>query len=279
MFAYLTFETQPEPTWRQRLKARVRRDARVTALEERRWGLKALHMQVTFTEKQKPETRRQRVALAMEHIAARDIKTVLLPEACEYTELLQEYGLKQPESRKLLPTMCVAMLKHIVAQRGLSMGTMKVAIVAPRLNIDAVMASHKICRQVKSLSLNGGIDTELMALQLRREYGVSVLEQPSVAQHADTDVYLLFDAPSQPIPLEPRQGSLVIEVGDGWRFNPRAGVLHINGAVFHVPATVQHELPPGVDKQRVMALLAESGVFAEQELKITALTRNGQVVW
>ncbi|MCL2547440.1 MAG: hypothetical protein FWE06_09730 [Oscillospiraceae bacterium] len=271
MFAVLAFEIIPEPSWRQRLAESLKRRSRIIINPQRRWGLKALQVHITFTCRQPSQARQQLVRQALAHIAERHVTYVLLPNACEYSNLLHEYGLRQPDIRTLLPSMAAKLLFHIAEQRDVQLNERNAVVIAPRLNNQAIAAARTVCRHVKTFTLSGGIDTELMARQLRHDYGISVLEQSVTDCRADTDIFLLFDAPPQAVPLQPRPGNIVLELGSGWDIKVVESVIHIDDARYHIPQDMLRDKPPGVSKQRALALLVEAGLYTVENLQIKSL--------
>jgi len=279
MFALLTFETIPEPKWRQKFIECFRRQSRITVNIHRRWGLKTMQVHVVFTCRQTKQSRELLVRQALLHITEYDIMYVLLPKFCEYATLLNNYNMRQPDIRALLPSIAGKLLLFIAEQRGLNLDELNAAVIASRLNADSIAAVRLICRRIKSFALSGGIDTELMARQLRRNYGISVLERNQQAiSRIDTDIYLLFDAPQFAEPLRLRPGNIVIEAGNGWCIDAINGVTHIDDARYEIPEEIIRDMPPGVSKQRVLALLVESGMYAVENLKVKSLLLRGEKI-
>jgi len=267
MFASFSFETLPAP--RRRDRRRFRRDSRIFVSNTRRWGIKAIDIHIAFFADQTEQAKHTQMAQAFSHVANSDMPYVLLPKHCEYEPMLADYRLKQPEPRDILPQAAMKILHAVVSKNELNLRNLKAAIIAPRMNNEAYHTAHDLSRRVKSLALCGGNDTAYMAQQLRREYGVSILEQPSATQQSDTDVYILFDA--TPGNIHPRPGSIVLELGNDWCLALRDSVTHIKQVIWHYPEHALRDLPAGVCKQRAIALLLQSGVLSLDDLEIKQL--------
>ncbi len=279
MFAVVKFQTAPEARWHERARAWLRRDSGVTVQTVTLWGLKALQVTITFTCRQKAAMRAEQVGLALEHIADNQVEQVLLPDGCPYTDLLELYGLRQPDPKALLPVMAVPLVEYIAKERGMALGDQMVTLVTPHMKVDAMAAAHALCRRCKALALYGGHDTRAAAGSLRRYYGISVLEQPAPVLAADSGFYLLFDKPAALQPLLMKRDSVIVAVGQGWELPQTGPVLCVDGAHFEPRSGAPAQLVPGVDGQRVLALLAQCGVYNANDLRVSYVTGQGRKMW
>jgi hypothetical protein len=169
--------------------------------------------------------------------------------------------------------MAVTVLQRAVAMRGLRLQDLHLTLAASRMGSDEIRAIRSVCRIVKRLSLFGGRDTADIAGLLRKENGLSVVEQPSAAQLTESDAYLLFNKPVGIPEIVLRPGSIAVEVGSGWNLQTNKNALHIDGAKFALPH--RYDVPPGYDAQELIAALLRNGGISSKNLSVTALTSGG----
>ncbi|MDR1157727.1 MAG: hypothetical protein LBK75_05390 [Oscillospiraceae bacterium] len=266
----------PRPAWGRLWAALTRADA-CTVVRARLWGADVARARVTYTLADGPlraaaAANRRRADRALAALTRAAVTGVVLPDGFPDGDLLPRHGLRAwtpaPLCRRLADrlTVLAADMLRVEAAR------LRVAIVAARVTTEVAGAAAALCGggRARFLSVSAGRGGAALCRTLRSRFGVAALADPTPEQLAETDVYLVFEAPAGGVRLPVRAGAAVLLLGGG-RVHIPPERLVVRGAVFLPPVRLTADWPPGFDDGALLAALAEAGALSPAEVRIRRL--------
>ncbi len=278
MFGLIEMELIPRPSLWGRIRCKVARDTGVTLTEERAWGVLLARVQIQLWCEDVPDVNERRVRCGL--AALRDVgaRGVVLPRGFPYSSLLADFGLVASTPVPLYRRMAARLASYVADMMCVEPSQLKLAIIAKRASPDVMAATEDLCGRARYISLSlSHNDGGPLCRVLRRNYGVSVVENPTDEQLADTDLFLIFDAdtPDRHIPAKP--GAAVLLLGGG-RFLIPPHRLVVDGAQLSPPLRLHENWPWYADNEALLTALLAGGAVYAPEIQILGLTWQGTPV-
>lgn len=165
---------------------------RIAASRERALWIKAsreyiLEMPVLLAEVPAP-WRPRRIRRVARLLRKQGVKRVLTPEEFPYRNLLEEGGLSMVETGEFCRCLAAPVCMAALHQAGISPLSATVVLRGERVTRAMRMSALSLCPRVKNLLIAAPVGGAGLQAELRREYGVPVLEdggfrQPDAALH------------------------------------------------------------------------------------------------
>jgi len=201
---------------------------------------------------------RRRILSAGRKLRRSGVKKLITPANFSDWELLKKYELQPVSTQPLRRMMAADWACWNMAERALPAVSARVVISAERLSKEVARTVTELCLRHRYVSLKVPHGGEELCLRLRREYGVSLLLNPSKEQMATAETVLLFD-----------------EQADC--FGP--GVLRIYDESQPLPplnlsSALERALPDGVNRMQILSSLVSVGALGTGQ--VTIGEKNGE---
>lgn len=198
---------------------------------------------------------RRRVLAAAKQLRKQGIIRVVPPEDFDYGQQLEKTGVRLVSTLALRRALAAEWVRFVLEkqEKGNPSGA-KVAVFAAQLTGEAVRAVTELSLRHRYVLLELPVGGEELCRQLRREYGVSLLLNPTEDQMAEADVLVLFDArPAM------RQGNAVVLP----LYTEDAELPHLL-----LPPALEAALPEGADRERLLAAIQDAGVLKNGQISL-----------
>lgn len=196
-----------------------------------------------------------RAAKAMQR---RGIRQAVFPVGFPYIESFLKRGIRPVDTVGLHRQLAAEAVRCAMEELDLAAGSAVVAVVGDRLTGDLQRTVTELCLRNRYVLLAVPYGTEAMCRQLQREYGVSLLQRPTMDQVERADIVLLFD-PREGLTLRNRCVLPLYEEGrEHWTLG--------------LPE--QMRLPEGCDVEQIAAALVQGGVLRANQIEIKSLRSN-----
>lgn len=195
---------------------------------------------------------RRRVLAAGKRLRKRGVTQVVLPEDLPFQGSLDKCGLRPASTLALRRALAADWVRAGLAEKGGPVAGAKVAVTAAALTGEVVRTVTELCLRHRYVLLDLPYGGEELCRQLRREYGVSLLLGPDRDQLEGAEALVLFD----------RRTDLSLA-------NPVALRLYDEGQPLPsltLPPSLEEELPEGVDRGRLLAVLREAGAIRREQI-------------
>ena len=188
---------------------------------------------------------RRRINSAAKKLEKSGISQVILPEGFIQLEQLEKRGLRPVSTLPLRKTLAADWVKWSLNERGISAVGARVAVSADGITGEVVRTVTELSMRHRYVLLAVSYGGEELCHQLRREYGVSLLLNPTSGQLEGADAVLLFDERTD------FSGVGILPVYDETMPIPRLSL----------PPALEDALPPGIVQAQMLTVLLEAGVL------------------
>lgn len=188
---------------------------------------------------------RRRVTAAAKRLRKQGVGQLVLPESFAYGEQLEKQGLRPVSTVSLRKAIAADWVHWTLAQRGVAPAGARVAVCAQRMTAEVVRAVTELALRHRYVLVDVPYGGEELCRQLRREYGISLLMDPSKEQLEGAEVLVMFDEREDCRSLTALR--LYVEA------SPLPPLL--------LPPALEEKLPAGMDRGQLLTVLRESGVL------------------
>lgn len=208
---------------------------------------------------------RHYAARAARALSRTGVRQAVFPLNYPHEDLFIRRGILPVDTLPLYRRMAPLIVKRRMGQLGLSPGTTTVAVVAEGMTGELERIVTDLALQVRYVMLSLQIPAEAFCEGLKREYGVSIVQQPPRRQLKQADVLLLF-RPWE----EGGQGSVVLHLYDGER------VLWRNGISFALPRRLMEEVEENCNLPQLLTVLLLGGMLQNYQIPIIDVDITGK---
>ena len=186
------------------------------------------------------------------------IRQAIFPQGFPYPEVFLKRGVRPVDPQPLHRQLAAEAVRCAMAELGLTAGSAVTAVVGDRLSGDLQRAVTELCLRNRYVLLSVPYGAEAMCRGLQREYGVSVLQRPTVEQIERSDILLLFDRREE-LSLHNRCVLPLYEGGqERW--------------VLGLPE--QMKVPSGCEEEQLAAALVQTGILRANQIEVKSLRSN-----
>lgn len=202
----------------------------------------------------RPAVLRRRVLAAGKRLRKQGVVRVVLPENFTCYEQLEKCGLRPVSTLSLRRAVAADWVQAVLGERGCSPSGARVAVSAANLTGELVRTVTELMLRHRYVLLDLPYGGEELCRQLRREYGVSLLLNPSQEQLEEAEALVLFD---------PRQD---LSGGNGavLRLYDESAPL----PTLSLPPVLEGKLPEGLNRGQLIAVLREAGALKREQIAV-----------
>lgn len=228
----------------------------VTAQETAILRVPFLQVEVVRGPRTRPGTLERRMIRAAQKLRQAGVRYTVLPADYPPSQWPQRHGVGVVSTLSLRRSLAVELVRRITAERGLPPGSVRIAVTAGQMTGELVKTVTELTLGYRYVMLDVPYGGEELCRRLRREYGVSLLLQPSREQLEEAQVLVSFD----------RRTDLT--------GNNEAVVALYEGAEsafppLTVPPSVETQLPAGADRLQLLAALRGAGALASGQISLS----------
>ncbi len=228
----------------------------VTAQETAILRVPFLQVEVVRCPRTRPGTLERRMIRAAQKLRQAGVRYTVLPADYPPSQWPQRHGVGVVSTLSLRRSLAVELVRRITAERGLPPGSVRIAVTAGQMTGELVKTVTELTLGYRYVMLDVPYGGEELCRRLRREYGVSLLLQPSREQLEEAQVLVSFD----------RRTDLT--------GNNEAVVALYEGAEsafppLTVPPSVETQLPAGADRLQLLAALRGAGALAPGQISLS----------
>lgn len=228
----------------------------VTAQETAILRVPFLQVEVVRGPRTRPGTLERRMIRAAQKLRQAGVRYTVLPADYPPSQWPQRHGVGVVSTLSLRRSLAVELVRRITAERGLPPGSVRLAVTAGQMTGELVKTVTELTLGYRYVMLDAPYGGEELCRRLRREYGVSLLLQPSREQLEEAQVLVSFD----------RRTDLT--------GNNEAVVALYEGAEsafppLTVPPSVETQLPAGADRLQLLAALRGAGALAPGQISLS----------
>ncbi len=219
---------------------------------EERCILRTRFLQAGIVESSHQTVNRRRVLAAGKRLRKRGVAQVVLPEGFSFREQISKCGLRPVSTLALRRAIAADWVRTGLTEKGRPVAGARVAVAAAALTGEVVRTVTELCLRHRYVLLDLPYGGEELCRQLRREYGVSLLLGPDRDQLEGAEALVLFD----------RRTDLSLT-------NPVALRLYDEEQALPpltLPPELEEELPQGVDRGQLLAVLREAGTLRREQI-------------
>lgn len=206
-------------------------------------------------------------ARAARALSRQGVRQAVFPTDYPHEDIFVRHGILPVDTLPLYRRMAPLIVKRRMGQLGLSPGTTTVAVVAESLDGELRTIVTELALQVRYVMLSLSQPAEDFCGGLKREYGVSVVQQPGRKQLGQADVLLLLRPPEEG---ERWENGLVLHLYDGER------VLWRNGVTFALPHRLMGEVEENCSLPQLLTVLCRSGTLQNYQIPIIDVDITGK---
>lgn len=232
---------------------------RVEIKEEVFLHLRTCRVQLLQTPRTPEIILQQRVLSAARKLRKSGITRAVLPEIFSYQEQLAKYGVYPPSTLPLRQCLALELVRAALDKNHRSNSNARIAISGDKMSgqLVKIVTELSLCYRYVLLSVPYG--GEELCRQLRHEYGVTLLLDPSQDQMDSADVLLLFD------PLPDPKNSVVLPLYEGAEMELPPLLL---------PPILEEQLPKDLDRPQLLSVLYESGLLRSNQIAVGHENKN-----
>lgn len=228
----------------------------VTAQETAILRVPFLQVEVVRGPRTRPGTLERRMIRAAQKLRQAGVRYTVLPADYPPSQWPQRHGVGVVSTLSLRRSLAVELVRRITAERGLPPGSVRIAVTAGQMTGELVKTVTELTLGYRYVMLDVPYGGEELCRRLRREYGVSLLLQPSREQLEEAQVLVSFD----------RRTDLT--------GNNEAVVALYEGAEsafppLTVPPSVETQLPAEADRLQLLAALRGAGALAPGQISLS----------
>lgn len=228
----------------------------VTAQETAILRVPFLQVEVVRGPRTRPGTLERRMIRAAQKLRQAGVRYTVLPADYPPSQWPQRHGVGVVSTLSLRRSLAVELVRRITAERRLPPGSVRIAVTAGQMTGELVKTVTELTLGYRYVMLDVPYGGEELCRRLRREYGVSLLLQPSREQLEEAQVLVSFD----------RRTDLA--------GNNEAVVALYEGAEsafppLTVPPSVETQLPAGADRLQLLAALRGAGALAPGQISLS----------
>lgn len=228
----------------------------VTAQETAILRVPFLQVEVVRGPRTRPGTLERRMIRAAQKLRQAGVRYTVLPADYPPSQWPQRHGVGVVSTLSLRRGLAVELVRRITAERGLPPGSVRIAVTAGQMTGELVKTVTELTLGYRYVMLDVPYGGEELCRRLRREYGVSLLLQPSREQLEEAQVLVPFD----------RRTDLT--------GNNEAVVALYEGAEsafppLTVPPSVETQLPAGADRLQLLSALRGAGALAPGQISLS----------
>lgn len=228
----------------------------VTAQETAILRVPFLQVEVVRGPRTRPGTLERRIIRAAQKLRQAGVRYTVLPADYPPSQWPQRHGVGVVSTLSLRRSLAVELVRRITAERGLPPGSVRIAVTAGQMTGELVKTVTELTLGYRYVMLDVPYGGEELCRRLRREYGVSLLLQPSREQLEEAQVLVSFD----------RRTDLT--------GNNEAVVALYEGAEsafppLTVPPSVETQLPAGANRLQLLAALRGAGALAPGQISLS----------
>ena len=228
----------------------------VTAQETAILRVPFLQVEVVRGPRTRPGTLERRMIRAAQKLRQAGVRYTVLPADYPPSQWPQRHGVGVVSTLSLRRSLAVELVRRITAERGLPPGSVRIAVTAGQMTGELVKTVTELTLGYRYVMLDVPYGGEELCRRLWREYGVSLLLQPSREQLEEAQVLVSFD----------RRTDLT--------GNNEAVVALYEGAEsafppLTVPPSVETQLPAGADRLQLLAALRGAGALAPGQISLS----------
>ena len=228
----------------------------VTAQETAILRVPFLQVEVVRGPRTRPGTLERRMIRAAQKLRQAGVRYSVLPADYPPSQWPQRHGVGVVSTLSLRRSLAVELVRRITAERGLPPGSVRIAVTAGQMTGELVKTVTELTLGYRYVMLDVPYGGEELCRRLRREYGVSLLLQPSREQLEEAQVLVSFD----------RRTDLT--------GNNEAVVALYEGAEsafppLTVPPSVETQLPAGADRLQLLAALRGAGALVPGQISLS----------
>ena len=216
-------------------------------------GVRFLTLTLYREEKYRPLSQRRRCAAGAKLLRKAGVTRAVFPKDFPWLEVFEKQGVTPVADLPLRRELAASFAAFLLAERGVAPANANVAVAADRLSGEVMRAVTDLCRRNRYVMLDLPQGSGEFCRELRRSYGVSVLQDPTAEQLGRADVLLLF-APRTGAQT-PGQAALPLYEGAERAFGWSA-------------AAPGEALPAGCETTQLLAALREAGALRPECLEI-----------
>lgn len=200
---------------------------------------------------------RMAAARSARELSRRRIRQAVFPKDFPYGEIFAKRGILPVDILPLHRALAPQILRYCLGRRELQPHQVTAAVVAERMDGELEKLVTEIALQVRYVALSAS-GSDVLCGSLRREYGVSILQNPPRRQLEAAEALLLF-APMPELHLE---NQVVLRLYDGER------VIRGNGIALDLPEKWAAEVEPECEKEQLLAALYGAGIVQKYQIPI-----------
>lgn len=228
----------------------------VTAQETAILRVPFLQVEVVRGPRTRPGTLERRMIRAAQKLRQAGVRYTVLPADYPPSQWPQRHGVGVVSTLSLRRSLAVELVRRITAERGLPPGSVRIAVTAGQMTGELVKTVTELTLGYRYVMLDVPYGGEELCRRLRREYGVSLLLQPSREQLEEAQVLVSFDRRTD---LTGNNEAVVaLYEGTESTFPPLT-----------VPPSVETQLPAGADRLQLLAALRGAGALAPGQISLS----------
>lgn len=228
----------------------------VTAQETAILRVPFLQVEVVRGPRTRPGTLERRMIRAAQKLRQAGVRYTVLPADYPPSQWPQRHGVGVVSTLSLRRSLAVELVRRITAERGLPPGSVRIAVTAGQMTGELVKTVTELTLGYRYVMLDVPYGGEELCRRLRREYGVSLLLQPSREQLEEAQVLVSFDRRTD---LSGNNEAVVaLYEGAESAFPPLT-----------VPPSVETQLPAGADRLQLLAALRGAGALAPGQISLS----------
>ena len=228
----------------------------VTAQETAILRVPFLQVEVVRGPRTRPGTLERRMIRAAQKLRQAGVRYTVLPADYPPSQWPQRHGVGVVSTLSLRRSLAVELVRRITAERGLPPGSVRIAVTAGQMTGELVKTVTELTLGYRYVMLDVPYGGEELCRRLRREYGVSLLLQPSREQLEEAQVLVSFDRRTD---LSGNNEAVVaLYEGAESAFPPLT-----------MPPSVETQLPAGADRLQLLAALRGAGALAPGQISLS----------
>lgn len=221
-----------------------------------------LHMHVICAEivcgpKTPESVLKRRIQKAAKRLRKLGIVHVIMPEDFTQTALLGKCGLRPLSTLSLRRSLASEVVRAQSAALGCSPSSVKIAVSGEQMTGELVRTVTELSLGNRYVLLDVPYGGEELCRQLRREYGVSLLLNPSKEQLDGAEILVLF-GPREDLKKQNAAVLMLYEGGD-----PTLPPLVL-------PPALEEKLPIGANREQLLTALLEAGALRPGQIAVSA---------